>query len=186
MHSMVRKDHSRRSAVAAALLTVALALPAAAQTAPGGALPSWIAVDSTSKLVTLTLEATADPAGGAARISGERDGSVQVVVPRGWTVEWRFRNLDATATHSLIVMAEREKLPAQGGQPAFENAMTKSLLKGLPRAADDRPQDVSRFEADQAGWYWMLDGVPGQALKGTYIGLKVDPAASGVSVVRKG
>lgn len=158
--------------------------PLAAQAAPA-ALPAWVSSRDAEKVATLVIDVTRD-AQGRVLLSGEREGSVQVVVPKGWTLEWRFRNLDSTGTHSLVVMAEREKLPTQGGRPAFTNAMTRSLLSGLPLATGDRPQDTSRFELDESGWYWMLDGVPGQALAGAWIGLKVDAAATGVSVVRKG
>jgi hypothetical protein len=40
--------------------------------------------------------------------------------------------------------------------------------------------------ADEAGWYWLLDGVPGHALRGEWIGLKIDRDAKRVEVVEKG
>ena len=81
---------------------------------------------------------------------------------------------DSTAPHSLVVMAEREKLPLEGGRPAFDNAMTRMVTAGLCRPARS---DRTTFTADQAGWYWLLCGVPGHALAGEYIGLRVDPEA---------
>lgn len=153
--------------------------PAAAQTT----LPPWVQSDPATKTVTLQLDVTPAPDGGAALLAGARQGGVQVVVPLRWTVRWQFRNLDSTRTHSLVIMAEREKLPQEAGPPAFPQAATRMPLKGLPVVAPDaRPQDVTTFEADQAGWYWLLDGVPGQAIAGTFIGLKVDPAATAPSV----
>ncbi len=156
--------------------------PLAAQTA----LPAWVQSDPATKTVTLQLDVTPAADGGAALLAGARNGGVQVVVPMRWTVTWRFRNLDSARTHSLVIMAEREKLPQEAGPPAFPQAATRLPLKGLPAvAADARPQDVTTFEADQAGWYWLLDGVPGQAIAGTFIGLKVDPAATAPAVVVK-
>jgi hypothetical protein len=148
----------------------------------GDSLPPWVAVDAAAQTVTLSL-AVARPAGAAAaQLNGEHDGSVQVVVPRGWTVQWRWKNLDETAAHSLVVMVEREKLPMEGGRPSFTNAMSRSVTAGLPAGGTDN----TTFTADEAGWYWVLCGVSGHAIAGEWIGLKVDPAATEVSVKRKG
>ena len=79
----------------------------------------------------LALEVTRPAGAPSAAINGYRDGGVQVVVPAGWTVAWDWRSADSTAPHSLVVMAEREKLPTEGGRPAFTNAMTRMLAAGL-------------------------------------------------------
>lgn len=134
---------------------------------------SWLTSDSTSRTVTLRLDVTRARDSTSALINGQRGGSAQVVVPANWTVQWEWRSADSSATHSLVVMAEREKLPTEGGRPAFDNAMTRMVTAGLPAGQTDR----STFTADQAGWYWMLCGVPGHAIAGEYIGLRVDPAA---------
>ena len=165
--------------LAAILLAGPLALPLAAQAAD---VPAWIHADEAGKSVTLDLTVT-HPAGAAsAVISGEHDGSIQVVVPRGWTVKWHWVNEDSSASHSLVVVAEREKLPQQGGQAAFTNAMTRSVLPGL---AVGRTDDTS-FDAEDGGWFWVICGVPGHAIAGEWISLRVDPAATRVSVKRKG
>jgi hypothetical protein len=144
-------------------------------------LPDWVAVDSAARTMILSLEATPGGPGGMASLNGHQHGDIQVVVPLDWTVKWTWLNRDSTATHSLVVMAEREKLPTEGGQPALENARSRAVTTGL------RPgqKDVTSFSADQAGWYWMLCGVPGHAIRGEWIGLKVDRAATGVEVKLK-
>jgi hypothetical protein len=152
---------------------------------PGAALaqlPEWLAVDSAESTVTLELAVT--PADGApsAHIAGHREGEAQVVVPLGWTVRWNWHSADSTAPHSLVVMAEREKIPTEGGRAVFTNAMTRMVTAGLhPGQADQ-----TSFVADQAGWYWLLCGVPGHALAGEWIGLKVDPEARTGFVKLKG
>jgi hypothetical protein len=78
-------------------------------------------------------------------------------------------------------MEEREKLPTEGGRAVFTNAMTKMVTAGLPAGQPDR----TTFSADQAGWYWLLCGVPGHALGGEYLGLRVDPEARTAGVRRK-
>jgi hypothetical protein len=131
--------------------------------------------------VTLSLAVTAPPGAPSALIAGHRAGEVEIVVPLNWTVTWHWQSTDSTASHSLVVMAEREKLPAQGGQPALDNAMTRMVTAGLKAGQTD----VSTFTADQVGWYWLLCGVPGHALKGEWLGLRVDPDAKGPEVRSK-
>jgi len=141
-------------------------------------LPPWLAVDSTARLVMLTLEAQPEGPEGIATLNGHHHGDIQLVVPLGWTVKWAWVNRDS-ANHSLVVMAEREKLPMEGGRPSFDNAMSRSVIAGLKPAQ----KDLTTFAADQAGWYWLLCGVPGHAIRGEWIGLKVDRGAQGVAVV---
>jgi hypothetical protein len=147
---------------------------AAAQTA-------WVAADSAGKSVTLDLAITPKGDAPSARIAGYREGAAQVVVPLGWTVRWNWHSEDPGAPHSLVVMVEREKLPTEGGRPAFTNAESRDLLAGLPAGQKDQ----TTFTADQTGWYWMLCGVPGHALAGEWISLKVDAEATSATVKTK-
>ena len=145
---------------------------AAAPLAYAQAAPSWLAVDSAARTVTLSLEVTPPVGAGSALINGRREGGAMVVVPVGWTVVWDWRNGDSVP-HSLVVMAEREKLPTEGGRPVFTNAMTRAVAAGLAPGQTDH----TTFEADQAGWYWLLCGVPEHAIRGEWISLKVDAEA---------
>jgi hypothetical protein len=138
-------------------------------------------VDDAAKAVRLALEVRHAAGDTIATINGERQGSVQIVVPLNWTVQWAWVNGDSSAPHSLVVMAEREKLPLEGGRPALDNAWSRAVTTGLKPGQKDN----TTFTADQAGWYWMLCGVPGHAIAGEWIGLKVDREATTVSVVRK-
>jgi hypothetical protein len=161
-----------------ALLGVPLRLPAQTASAEPAA---WVVADSAARTATLRLEVTAPAGSPSAAINGYREGGVQVVVPLRWTVIWDWHSADSAGKHSLVVMAEREKLPTEGGRPAFTNAMTRSLTTGL---AADQP-DRTTFEADQPGWYWLLCGVPAHALAGEWIGLRVDPEATTAAVKEK-
>jgi hypothetical protein len=143
--------------------------------------PSWLRVDSTARTVILTLEVTSPPGSPSALINGFRAGEAQVVVPLGWTVKWEWRSADSTAPHSLVVMVEREKIPLEGGRPSFSNAMTRMVTEGLGAGQTDQ----TTFVAEEAGWYWLLCGVPGHAVKGEWIGLKVDRETKLPSVVVK-
>jgi hypothetical protein len=159
--------------------------PAPAASAPAPAArsdtPAWLVADSASQTVTIALQVTPASGGGPALINGHHNGALQIVVPLNWTVQWDWRSADSTSPHSLVVMAEREKLPAEGGQAAFTNAMTRMVTTGLAAGQGDR----TTFTADEAGWYWLLCGVPGHAIAGEYLGLRVDPEAKTASVKAK-
>jgi hypothetical protein len=52
------------------------------------------------------------------------------------------------------------------------------VTEGLPAGQTDQ----TTFSADEAGWYWMLCGVPSHALNGEWLELRVDPAATTASL----
>jgi len=143
-------------------------------------VPPWIAVDSAARTVTFALEAMPGGPDGIATLNGHHHGDVEIVVPLNWTVKWNWINRDSAQNHSLVVMAEREKLPAEGGRPVFDNALSRAVTAGLKPGQ----KDLTTFVADQAGWYWILCGVPNHALRGEWIGLKVDRAAVVPGVVK--
>lgn len=153
----------------------------AAETGDTAASPSWLTVDSVAEVATVTLEVTAPPGMPSALINGYRAGQARIVVPLGWTVKWDYRSADSAAPHSLVVMVQREKIPLEGGRAAFSNAMTRMVLEGLRPGQSDQ----STFVADEAGWYWMLCGVPGHAIKGEWLELRVDPDAKTAFVEKK-
>ena len=172
-------------APAAALCALGLVVGhATAQTpgagAPADAAPPWLIADEAAKTVTLPLLVTRG-SDGSGLINGHRKGELQIVVPLNWTVQWDWRNADSASPHSLVVMAERERLPTEGGRAVFTNAMTRTLTAGLPAGQGDR----TTFTAEEAGWYWLLCGVPGHAIAGEYLGLRVDPEAKTATVKTK-
>ena len=143
--------------------------------------PDWLAIDSVNKTATLTLEVTTQPNAPSALINGYRNGEARIVVPVGWTVKWNWRNADTASPHSLVVMVQREKIPLEGSRPAFSNAMTRMVTEGLPPGRTDQ----ATFVAEEAGWFWLMCGVPGHALKGEWLELRVDPEAKLPSVQLK-
>lgn len=152
--------------------------PASLEAQQPSPTPEWLVADSAARTVTLNLVVTAPAGAPSALINGYREGGVQVLVPLNWTVRWHWQSSDSTAPHSLVLMQEREKLPLQGDRPALQNAMTRMATAGLTAGQTD----VTSFTADQTGWYWLLCGVPGHAIKGEWIGLRVDADAGTASV----
>lgn len=166
-----------KSSLRSLVVILALAIPGESAQAQLP-LPSWLSVDSAGRAVSLSLEAMPGGPDGIATLNGHHHGDMQLVLPLNWTVKWTWVNHDSAASHSLVVMAEREKLPNEGGRPALENAMSRAVTTGLKVGQ----RDLTTFVADQAGWYWMLCGVPEHAIRGEWIGLKVDREAGGVTV----
>jgi hypothetical protein len=141
----------------------------------------WLLADSAQRTVTLELEVAARAGAGSALINGYRSGELRIIVPLGWTIRWNWRSSDASAPHSLVVMVQREKIPLEGGRPSFSNAMTRMVTEGLRPGQTDQ----STFVAEEAGWYWMMCGVPSHALNGEWLELRVDPETKTARVEKK-
>jgi hypothetical protein len=154
-------------------------LPAGGDSSPVSAdsFPGLV-VDSAARTATLELVVTRKTGAPSALINGYRAGEARIVIPVGWTAKWNWRSADSTTPHSLVVMVQREKLPLEGGRPSFSNAMTRMVTEGLRPGQGDQ----STFEAEEAGWYWMMCGVPGHGLNGEWLELRVDPEAKTASV----
>jgi hypothetical protein len=152
----------------------------AAQSTSADSFP-WLVVDSAARSLTLDLEVSAPAGSPSALINGYRAGEMRIVVPVGWTIRWKWRSSDAAAPHSLVVMVQREKIPLEGGRPSFSNAMTRMVTEGLRPGQTDQ----STFLAEEAGWYWMMCGVPSHGLNGEWLELRVDPDAKTATAQEK-
>jgi hypothetical protein len=152
--------------------------PPAADSSPAAVDTSWITSDSAERTVTLSLVVTKPTSSPSALINGYRSGQAQIVVPVKWTIKWNWRNDDPGAMHSLVVMTQREKVPLEGGRASFSNAMSRSVTEGLATGQTDQ----TTFEAEEAGWYWLMCGVPSHALNGEWLELRVSPDAHSGSV----
>jgi hypothetical protein len=154
--------------------------PADSSRAAADSFP-WLQVDSAGRTASLDLVVTRKAGAPSALINGYRAGEARIIIPVGWTAKWNWRSTDSTASHSLVVMVQREKIPLEGGRASFSNAMTRMVTEGL------RPGqiDQSTFEAEEAGWYWMMCGVPGHALQGEWLELRVDPESKTTRVELK-
>ena len=125
-----------------ALGSLCWAVPGTAQTAPSQPL----SYDAASKTVTFALEAGAPGAAGPFNFNGYTNGRATLTVPAGSTVVLNFVNMDGTP-HSAEVIADRDPMPNQGGDPAIPGAYTTDLNQGLPQGG----KDVIRFTAPPSG-----------------------------------
>jgi plastocyanin len=127
----------------------------------------WVAWDPATKTVTFRLVA------GPFDWNGYTSGGATLTVPSGSTNVFNFEQDDGTP-HSAEVSTGTGAVPNSGGDPAIARAYTNKVVEGLPQGA----KDVIRFTAPDTGTFRIICGVPGHALSGMWIWLKVDPAAT--------
>jgi hypothetical protein len=161
-----------RSAEAApATESAAATVPAEATDSPPAAADSaYLAWDPATKTVTFKLVA------GPFDFNRFTSGGGTLTVPAGSANVWNFLQNDGTP-HSAEVASGTGPVPNSGGDPAIPRAYTNKVVEGLVQGATD----VIRFTAPDTGSYRIICGVPGHALSGMWIWLKIDPAAKAPS-----
>lgn len=122
--------------------------------------------DTATKTVTFRLVS------GPFDFNGFTNGGATLTVPPGSTNVWNFEQNDGTP-HSAEIASGTGPVPNSGGNPAIPRAYTNKVVEGLVQGA----KDVIRFTAPDSGTFRIVCGVPGHALSGMWLWLKVDPAA---------
>ena len=127
--------------------------------------------------VDVTIVANKSASGGFA-FNGYQRGAMTVTVPVGWEVVVHFENAD-TVAHSLAVVpsgTHQQMTPAS--TPAFPGATTTNLAAGYPKGT----KLTVTFEANKAGTYEFICGVPGHGVVGQWDALVVSATADAPSV----
>lgn len=142
--------------------------PAAAPSDPAPALADsqYLKYDPATKTVTFKLVA------GPFQFNGFSGGGGTLTVPPGTANVWDFVQDDGTP-HSAEVGSGSGPLPNSGGDPAIPRAYTNKVVEGMVQGATD----VIRFTAPDSGTYRIICGVPGHALSGMWLWVKIDPSA---------
>jgi plastocyanin len=147
-----------------------VAARAATSTAPAAEDSGYVKWDPATKTVTFRLVA------GPFEFNHFTNGGGTLTVPAGSTNVWNFLQNDGTP-HSAEVASGTGPVANSGGDPAIPRAYTNKVVEGMAQGATD----VIRFTAPDTGSYRIICGVPGHALSGMWIWLKVDPAAKAPS-----
>ena len=150
-----------------------VAASAAASTAPAAADSEYVKWDPATKTVTFRLVAGPFDFNFSNKYT---NGGATLTVPPGSTNIWNFLQNDGTP-HSAEVASGTGPVPNSGGDPAIPRAYTKKVVEGMAQGETD----VIRFTAPDSGSYRIICGVPGHALSGMWIWLKIDPAAKAPS-----
>jgi sulfocyanin SoxE-like protein len=141
--------------------------PAREAPTPAKADSGYVQYDQATKTVTFRLVT------GPFQFNGFSSGGATLTVPPGSNNIWNFEQADGTP-HSAEIASGTGTPPNSGGDPAIPRAYTNKVVEGLPQGG----KDVIRFTAPDSGTYRIICGVPGHALSGMWIWLKVDPAAT--------
>ena len=144
--------------------------PGAPGTAPAAPDSEYVKWDPATKTVTFRLVA------GPFEFNHFTSGGGTLTVPAGSANVWNFLQNDGTP-HSAEVESGTGPLPNSGGDPAIPRAYTNKVVEGMAQGETD----VIRFTAPDTGSYRIICGVPGHALSGMWIWLKIDPAAKAPS-----
>jgi plastocyanin len=146
------------------MATATAAAPTTPEPATGDS--DYVKYDAATKTVTFRLVA------GPFQFNGYSSGAATLTVPPGTTNVWNFEQADGTP-HSAEIASGTGPVPNSGGDAAIPRAYTNKVVEGLAQGATD----VIRFTAPDTGTYRIICGVPGHALSGMWIWLKIDPAA---------
>ncbi|WP_425145699.1 sulfocyanin-like copper-binding protein [Deinococcus sp.] len=153
------------------ILSTVLLLSASASAA------SYVTSDSASKTATIVVDANQGAAGGGLNFNGAVKGAKSFSIPAGWNVVMKFKNLGQLAHSAAVVKGSTPPASVTEKDAAFPGAYTKMLMQGLGANAEE----TVKFKASAAGSYLIVCGVPGHALGGQYLGLKVVPGAKAAS-----
>jgi plastocyanin len=138
----------------------------AAAVAPAAADTQYLKFDAATNTVTFLLDA------GPFNFNGYTSGGATLTIPPRSNNVMNFVQNDGTP-HSAVIYSGTGPLPNLDGDPAIPRAYTNKVTEGLPQGAND----VIRFTAPDSGTYRIICGVPGHALSGMWLWLKVDPSA---------
>ncbi|WP_424949402.1 sulfocyanin-like copper-binding protein [Deinococcus sp.] len=146
------------------LLLIALAL-----TASGASAASYVTSNAAAKTATIVVDASQGTAGGGLNFNGVVKGAKSFTVPAGWNVVMQFKNLGTLAHSAVVIKGTTPPVSVTEKDAAFPGAHTSMVMQGLPMNA----AATAKFKAATAGDYLIICGVPGHALGGQYLGLKV-------------
>jgi Sulfocyanin (SoxE) domain len=119
---------------------------------------------------TVTFDLIGGPNG--FMFNGFGSGGATLTLPANAKVVMNFVNKDGTP-HSAEVISGEGPIPNASVDAAIPRAYTNQLTQGLPQEGTD----VMRFTAPASGTFRIICGVPGHALSGMWIWMKIDPAA---------
>jgi plastocyanin len=143
----------------------------------GASAASYVSSNASTKTATITVDAAQGAAGGGLNFNGAVKGAKSFTVPAGWNVVMKFKNMGSFGHSAAVVKGSTPPASVTEKTAAFPGAYTKMLMQGLGMNA----ADSVKFKASTAGSYLIVCGVPGHALGGQYLGLKIVAGAKAAS-----
>ncbi|HKC75861.1 MAG TPA: sulfocyanin-like copper-binding protein [Chloroflexota bacterium] len=162
----------RRLPIVVGALALALAglyVASAATHGPSRAPPpQWLASNTTTHTITLTLIAAYSNALSGFNFNGYGHGKMVISVPVGSHVTVIFRNRSAVP-HSALVTTYASKTSTKGFSPVFSGASSPDAARGIAAGQTQR----FSFVAVRVGTYALVCAVPGHAAAGMWDVLQV-------------
>lgn len=146
------------------LLVMGLAL-----TISSASAANYVSNNAASKTATIVVDANQGNVGGGLNFNGVQKAAKRFTIPAGWNVVMQFKNLGAFGHSAVVVKGTTPPASVTEKSAAFPGAATKMVMQGLGQNMTDNV----KFKASTAGSYLIVCGVPGHALGGQYLGLKV-------------
>lgn len=130
---------------------------------------SYVTSTAASKTATIVVDASQGNVGGGLNFNGVQKAAKSFTIPAGWNVVMRFKNLGPIGHSAVVVKGSTPPVSVTEKSAAFPGATTTMVMQGLGQ----NMTDTVKFKASTAGDYLIVCGVPGHALGGQYLGLKV-------------
>lgn len=146
------------------IIFMALALAAS-----GASAASYVTSNASTKTATIVVDASQGTAGGGLNFNGAVKGGKSFTIPAGWNVVMRYKNLGMLAHSAIVIKGTTPPVSVAEKDAAFPGAYSSMVMNGMPMNA----ASTAKFKASMAGSYLIVCGVPGHALGGQYLGLKV-------------
>jgi uncharacterized cupredoxin-like copper-binding protein len=138
---------------------------------------SFVTSNAASKTATITVDANQGTVNGGLNFNGAAKGAKSFTIPAGWNVVMQFKNMGAIPHSAIVVKGGTPPMSVTEKDAAFPGASTRMVMQGMGMNA----ADTVKFKASKAGSYLIICGVPGHALGGQYLGLKVVAGAKAAS-----
>lgn len=153
----------RRLLGAAGLILATIGLSSCSSSASGYAPYQILLVNARTRTVQLTLDAGATGADGGLNFDGYSNGTLQVSVPVGWTVQVGCNNMSTTLSYSCAIVGD---LPVSTISPpiAFSGASIPDPAVGLVLGGSKS----FTFVASRVGRYRIASLAPSQEAGGMW------------------
>jgi len=143
----------------------------------GASAANYVASNAVSKTATIMVDANQGTVNGGLNFNGAAKATKSFTIPAGWNVVMKFKNMGAIPHSAVVVKGTTPPATVTEKSAAFPGASTKMPMQGMGMNA----AESVKFKATTAGSYLIICGVPGHALGGQYLGLKVVAGAKTAS-----
>lgn len=147
-------------------------------TSSGSSQETFYSLGSAPKTLDLNLESGVSQANQGLNFNGYYNGNLVITVPVNWTIDMNYINQDSMMPHSvgITTWADRQ---AMSFTPAFSGSIPKNFSMGITKG---NPPMTFSVDANKAGKYAIVCGLPGHATGGMWVELDVSASATAPTI----